>query len=303
MATVLQLKKDIVLNKDLTAILSVIQDIAVSQFHSLDKKKQRFDKLLGAFGGFFSLLDLFKIDHPLVRSKSEKVAIIMICSDEGFMGGLNNKVINAAFKERANKEAELIVIGQRGADALKGMGEECVVFPGVDLDSRLKQTQVIRDHIMKGIKEKRFGGCVLSHAIAHSFSVQKIEVETLIPCSQLCKEENVPPSDTSETEENVKGIKALLAEHSGIILESSLDDILEYLVGSYLVEKLFLTFEESKLSEFGARANHLEGSCQHLKDEGKKIRLEYLKLAHAIVDRSMAESFSSQILKKKNKKQ
>lgn len=307
MATALQLKKDIQLNTDLTSVLGVIEDIAVSQFHSLDKKKQRFKVLLEAFEEFFSMVNFYRLEHPLVSSQNENMAIVMISSDEGFMGGLNNKVINAALAQRAHRKAELLIVGTKGAGTLKGLGEKCVAFPGVDLSNRYQQAEHIKDHIMKGVKENRFGHCILSYAKPISFSVQRIEVETLLPCSRIYSEEvpdkKADKKGTQKEQERPGGLKGFLAGHDDrVLLESSLEGILEYLVGSYIVEKLFLVFEENKLSEFGARANHLEGSCQYLKDEGKKIKLEYLKLAHAIVDQGMRETFASQILKKRKAK-
>lgn len=302
MPTALQLKKDIQLNTDLISLLSVIEDIAVAQFHTLDKKKQRFKKLLGAFEEFFSIINFYQLDHPLVKPQNENMAIIMITSDEGFMGGLNNKVINAALVERGKRKAELLIVGSRGGDYLKGLGEKYTSFPGIDLAQRYQQAEQIRDYIMQGVKEDRFGHCILSFARAVSFSVQKIEVEKILPCASIHKEEAAVKKSVQTESKGLRGLKGLLSEHEGILIESSLPELLEYLAGSYIVEKLFLVFEENKLAEFGARANHLEGSCQHLKEEGKKIKLEYLKLAHAMVDRSMRETFSSQILKKKKGK-
>lgn len=302
MPTAIQLKKDIQLNSDLTSILGVIEDIAVSQFHSLDKKKQSLHKLLDAFKGFFSMVNFYKLEHPLVRPQNKNMAILMISSDEGFMGGLNSKVINAALDKREARNAELLIIGTRGAEHLKGLREECVFFPGVDLSKRYELAEKIRDHIMKGVKENRFGRCILSYSRAISFSLQEIVVETLLPCSGIVSPHPDPLPKGEREEIPTKGFKALLAEHEGILIESSLEGLLEYLIGLYIVEKLFLVFEEARLSEYGARANHLEGSCQHLKREGRKIRLQYLKAAHSMVDRSMRETFASQIIKKKRGK-
>lgn len=302
MATALQLKKDIQLNADLTSVLGVMQDIAVSQFHSLDKKKQRFKVIMEAFEGFFSMINLFGLKHPLIESQNENMAIIMISSDEGFMGGLNNKIINAALAHRKNRKAELFIVGTRGAGNLKSLGEKCVAFPGVDMSNRYQHAEHIKDHIMKGVKENRFGHCILSYARPISFSVQKIEVETLLPCSRIYSKD-VPDKKAAPGEpERPAGQNGSPAVRESIILESSLEGILEYLVGTYIVERLFLVFEENKLSEFGARANHLEGSCQYLKAQGKKIKVEYLKRVHAKVDQGMRETFASQILKKKIEK-
>jgi ATP synthase F1 gamma subunit len=302
MATALQLKKDIQLNLDLTSVLGVMQDIAVSQFHSLDKKKQRFKKIMEAFKEFFSMINLSGQKHPLIESQNENMAIIMISSDEGFMGGLNNKVINAALAYRKNRKAEMFMVGSRGADSLKSLGEKCVAFPGVDMSNRYQLAENIKDHIMKGVKENRFGHCILSYAKPISFSVQKIEVEILLPSSRIYSKDVTDKESKRSEPESPAGQTGPPAPRESFILESPLEGILEYLAGTYIVERLFLVFEENKLSEYGARANHLEGSCQYLKTQGKKIKLDYIKRVHAKVDQGMRETFASQILKKKNEK-
>lgn len=302
MPTALQLKKDIQLNADLTSVLGVMEEIAASQFYSLDKKKQRFKVIMEVFAGFFSMINLSGLKHPLIESQNENMAIVMISSNEGFMGGLNNKVIHAALAQRAQRKAELLIVGTKGADSLKGLGEKCVAFPGVDLSNRYQQAEQIKDYIMKGVKENRFGHCILSYARPISFSVQKIEVETLLPCSRIYSKDVPDKKGAQGEQERPGGLRGFATFGEGILLESSLEGLLEYLIGSYIVEKLFLVFEENKLSEFGARANHLEGSCQYLKAQGKKIKLDYIKRVHAKVDQGMRETFASQILKKKNEK-
>lgn len=302
MATAHQLKKDIQLNADLTVVLGVMEDIAASQFYALDKKKQRFKVIMEAFQGFFSMINHFGLKHPLIESQNENMAIVMISSNEGFMGGLNNKVINAALAQRGQRKAELLIVGTKGADSLKSLGEKFVAFPGGDLTHRYEHAAQIKDHIMKGVKENRFGHCIVSYAKPISFSVQKIETETLLPCSRISGKEAPDNKSAPGGQEGPAGQKGASAPRDNLILESPLEGILEYLLGKYIVERLCLILEENKLSEFGARANHLEGSCQHLKAQGKKIKLEYLKRVHAKVDQGMRETFASQILKKKNEK-
>ena len=155
---------------------------------------------------------------------------------------------------------------------------------------------------MKGVKEHRFGNCILAYARAISFSVQHIEVETLLPCARIYSKDVPAKKDGSGEPGRPAEEKGAPAGPDSLILESPLAGMLEYLVGTYIVERLFLAFEENKLAEFGARANHLENSCQYLRTQGKKIKLEYIKRVHAKVDQGMRETFASQILKKNNEK-
>jgi F0F1-type ATP synthase gamma subunit len=81
-----------------------------------------------------------------------------------------------------------------------------------------------------------------------------------------------------------------------IILESYLGDIIEYLVYIWIGQKFYEVFGLSRLAEFAARFVHLEGSHQRLKDMDAKVRLEYFRVRHELIDRNMRELFAARLL-------
>jgi len=102
-----KLKKELELNTELTQLLDILKGIAASQFRQLEKRKERFAKFMDAFEGFFQMIDFSVVEHPFAKG-GEKLGIIMITSDEGFMGGLNTKVINTALGYSGAENAELL---------------------------------------------------------------------------------------------------------------------------------------------------------------------------------------------------
>ena len=94
MKTVKQLSEELEMNGDLTDLMDVLKGIAATEFWILQKKKKRFEEFILAFEGFFRFVDFIDVQHPFVQEQG-KLAIIMITSDEGFMGGLNTRVITA----------------------------------------------------------------------------------------------------------------------------------------------------------------------------------------------------------------
>ncbi|MCK5081338.1 MAG: hypothetical protein KAR31_00395, partial [Candidatus Omnitrophica bacterium] len=78
-----------------------------------------------------------------------------------------------------------------------------------------------------------------------------------------------------------------------------IDDMVEYLVETWVVQKLFEVFEDSKLAEFSARTVHLEESYQILLGQGKGIRYQYFRGRHELVDAGMRDIYSAQIVRKK----
>ncbi|MCX5713321.1 MAG: hypothetical protein NT033_00590, partial [Candidatus Omnitrophica bacterium] len=79
-------------------------------------------------------------------------------------------------------------------------------------------------------------------------------------------------------------------------VESSFDDIAEYLASLWLEHLLYDIFEESKLSEFAARAVHLEGSYQELEHMNLDLKFKYFRARHELIDKNMRETFASNIL-------
>jgi ATP synthase F1 gamma subunit len=258
----------------------VLKNIAASQFRQLEKKKERFVTFADAFEGFFHMIDFSSVKHPFAQGEG-KLAIIIITSDEGFMGGLNTRVINMALDYPGAEAAELIVIGGRGAAYLKGMGLNFVEFPGIGSEGGYEAALSLRNFIMKEGLAGRFSRLMLFYPRPLSFTVQKVEALSILPCSELFK----------------KREKVVFGE--GIILESSLDNIIEYLVATWITEKLFEVFEDSKLSEFAARTVHLEESHQVLLQRDKAIRFQYFRSHHELVDRGMRQTFSAQVIRKK----
>jgi hypothetical protein len=84
-----------------------------------------------------------------------------------------------------------------------------------------------------------------------------------------------------------------------VTVESSFEDMVEYLAGVWVASKLYEVFEDSKLAEYAARAMHLEDSAQKLGQEHKKLKHQCFRAAHELVDKSMRESFSSRKKKRK----
>lgn len=283
MQTAQKLKKELELNTELTELLDVLKGVASSEFRILERKKERFAKFLEAFEGFFQMIDFNFVEHPFAQSKTGKLGIIMVTSDEGFMGGLNTRVINAALGYAGAENAELIMIGERGAAYLRGLGRTFTQLPGIVRDERYEAALQLKDFIMKEGLTGKFSRLILAYPKPVSFTVQQVEVLTILPCSELLKKH-----------------EKIMEKGEDIIIESPISGMIEYLLEAWIIEKLFEVFEDSKLSEFSARTVHLEESHQVLLQRGNAIRFQYFRSHHEAVDKGMRETFSAQLIRKKD---
>lgn len=280
-----EIKEDILFNSEFMDLLEVMKNIAIAQFRSLHKKKNRFIRFSKLLNGFFQMRDIRTTPHRLMNSKTEKRAIISITSDEGFMGGLNFQVVNAAILREGGKPAEFIVVGESGARYLRDIGKGFTAFKGAaDAEARNTIAAELKNYIMQGVNEERFGRVSVYYPNPVSFMIQNVEVVELLPLTAFFLPETPPGYDQP------------------VIMESPAEGIIEYLAEEFIEQKLIELLEDSKLSEFAARSAHLERSGQELIEKQKQLKAQYFRAYHEIIDKNTRELFSSQIIIKRKAK-
>jgi ATP synthase F1 gamma subunit len=274
-----ELKEDLKFNFELMDLLEIMKNVAIFQYRSLLKKRERFLRLSGLLNGFFKMLDVNKTPHRFINPKIDKPALIMITSNEGFMGDLNFQVVDSAISRAGSGAAEFVVIGESGERYLKDTGNKFTALKSAaDAEGRCVLAKELKEHITKGIREERFGRVIIFYPKPVSFLLQKVEAVELFPLTAFFSEESQVEMDPS------------------LILESPEEGIIEYLAEAFIEHKLAELFEDSKLSEFAARAVHLEKSGQELVDKRKQLRRQYLHALHELIDKNTRELFSSQII-------
>ncbi len=296
MALLSQLRRDLRFNTEFLQLIVTLKNIAASQYHTLEREKERFSDFMDQFAGFFRLVDKVQVDAPLVSVATDVIGIVLVTSDSGFMGGLNAGVIEAGYDVQGTlplDKVSFIVIGERGVAKLAEKGREFKAFPGINQETRFEQALEIRDYIVNEVKAKRIGKVVVVHPRALSFTQQTVDTVPILPCGELF-EKGADSEITRRT-----GVMKQIADARKVTVESSYPDMVEYLAGMWVASKLYEVFEDSKLAEFAARAMHLEDSSQKLTEELKKLKHQCFRAAHELVDKSMRESFSSRKKKKK----
>ncbi len=297
MALLSQLRRDLRFNAEFLQLIQTLKNIAASQYHTLEREKERFADFMAQFAGFFRVVDMVHVEAPLVNVVTDVVGIVLVTSDSGFMGGLNAGVIAGGYDVQGELPADkvkFIVIGDRGASKLSESGREFKAFPGIFQETRYEQAMEIRDYIVKEVMEKRIGKVVVVHPRPLSFTQQTIDTFNILPCGELFNK-------SAESEITLHSSRAMtfIADARKVTVESAFPDMVEYLASVWVASKLFEVFEDSKLSEYAARAMHLEDSVQKLEKEHKKLKHQCFRAAHELVDKSMRESFSSRKKKKK----
>lgn len=277
-----ELKENLKFNIELMDLLEVMKNVAVFQYRSLLKKKERFLRLAELFGGFLNLLNVSNVTHKFIKPQTGKEAFVMITSEEGFIGDLNFQVVDAAVERAGGAAAEFFVIGESGKRYLKDLGHSFKAFKGApDTKERFSLAKEIKEDLVRGVLEDRFSRVVVYYPYPVSFLFQKVESIDLFPLTSL-----FPHKGRTEVDRDP-------------LMESSADGIIEYLAEAIVEQKLTELLEDSKLAEYAARAVHLEKSGQELVEKQKQLKGQYQHALHELIDKNTRELFSSQIIIKR----
>ncbi len=287
-----QLREELTFNHEMVDLVDTLKNIAAAQFHQMLKEKVRFEQFMNSFSEFFRVVNLHEVSNPLVTPASDIKGVLIITSDSGFMGGLNQLVVRAAFEALGDHPEEktlFILAGEKGKGLLDNRGCSYKFFDGINQETIYEQASEIKDYVVKEMLEGRMGSFMVAYPVALSFSAQTIKTTDILPCAYLFKDTEDNSDDVST---RTKGQK-FLAEIRKVIVESSFSDIAEYLAGVWTVSKLYEVFEDSKMAEFSARAMHLEGSLHKLEEREKKYKHMFFKASHEKIDKGMRDSFSA----------
>jgi ATP synthase F1 gamma subunit len=278
MKTLSVVKKDLDFNRGLSSLIDVLKNIAVAQYRTLEQKIKSFEKFGQEVESFFDFIDLAQVDHPFVRPQNNSQAVVAVTSDSGLLGGLNMQVVSVAIAELEKIPGKLVVIGERGKMYAQESKIPFTAFPGIKDEERFGQAIQLRDYLVAKALEGSFHHLKIVYPRPISFTVQRIEKLSVLPFSLASQE---------------KGLVKAIPE---FISESSFADVAEYLLYLWLGQKIYEIFGLSRLAEFSARYVHLEESLQKLKEMDTKLRLEYFRVRHELIDRSMRELFSARLL-------
>jgi len=287
-----KLKRELQFNKETGEMINVLKGVASSEFYRLQKERRKLDEFADYLKDFFQMIDITGFHHPFVEESQLPGAIIFITSDAGFLGKLNISVVRAGLEQYSGNE-RLIVVGHQGIRYLTGETEgKYIEFPGISDDVKYEEAQNLGDYIFKGFLNKEFGRTSVIYPHFVSFTVWRVQVYQLLPCRFLFPEPGP---------ESVQALRRheLESEEERLVIEPSLDRIIEYLVKIRLNYIFYNIFWESKLSEWSARVMHLEGSHSKITEMHKDLHLQYFRALHAISDKNIREIYAGGLELKK----
>lgn len=268
----IQQEKDFAAN--MSQLMEIMKGLALASYVKLKKEKEkRFERFIESFDGFFHIVDLTKAKSPFIQTESDVAGIVLVTSEESFMSGLNGKVVKMGLELGEDKKCEYMVTGKKGSSRLKMEGKNFLTFPALRGKNNYSVAVQIKDHIAARVKEKKMGSVIGIFADPVSFSSQQAKVVHFLPAHEVYPKElnkDVDPNDK-------------------IYQEAKIDELMDYLVEIWITNKLYMMFQDNRMSEFASQAMQLEGSLQNLGDLNRKLRVQYVKKRGELIDASLRE--------------
>jgi len=273
-----ELKEDLEVSKGLGDIIDVLKTAALIQLRAFQKREKPDQEYLKEINEQISLIRTKGAHHPyFFDRKGLPSLIVIVTSDEGFLGELNTLLINAGLDLRKDPADEIVVLGERGTRYLEDMDEVFSSFPGISDGVNYKEVRGVRDYLLSGY-HKKFSKVLVLYPQFVSLTVQSVTTYQLFPYPLA------------------QGHKAKSTVLEGMSVEPTLPRALEMLMQLWAGFMLLDLFWSAKQSEFAARIMHLEQSTQELGSLKRKLALEYFGQVHAIKDKVIREISSTKVM-------
>lgn len=281
---VLKLKNRLKSEMQIMKTLAVLKQIAFSEFHFLDKQRKELSKYLKALETFFYFYSRWGFKESVFVSAPSKVSgILVVTSDEGFLGSLNAALIEKTIElYRGSEEAEVVVLGRRGAKKLADAGVPIREFPGLSFPLEYSAVLPVKAHLVGQFLKGQMGNLRVVYTRCHSFSRQTVEVEQLLPFDLLRLDAEA--AGAAQEQEKAGGY---------IILEPAARPIIDYTIALWFGRRLYEVFWQSKLSELASRTIELTERHDMLSRRSVKTRLRYFRACHEVIDSGIREVFAS----------
>lgn len=228
--------------------------------------------------------------HPYLTSHENGIDIaIVISTDKGLCGGLNQNLYKAALKwQKDHPGSKFILIGRKAVAFAKAYGLP-VHAQFTDLPDSIQNVDTIpvTSLVAKAFLNQNFKTVSVVYMDFISTLVQKVRVSQLLPLSQ-------------EISETLSGETVTSDEASEYLFEPSPEAILDDLLNYYLENSIYQSFLEAKASEHSARMVAMKNASENAGELVEELKLQFNKSRQAAITAELLD-ITTAILAQKQK--
>jgi len=280
MIPVARLKKNLDFNRNLGEIIEVMKVAATLQFNALRTSQEPFVRFRAGLEEAFAVAAAAPSagrSRFLWGKEDMPGAIVLISSDEGFLGELSALLVNRLLSVY-RKGDQVIVVGEQGANYLRDLDIPFEAYPSFTDKLEFNLIQGLRDRAFALFNEGKAGKVTVIGSQFVNISLQQVESAVFLPLGQILP---MPAPWKSGHE---------------AIIEPDLDAVFVEWVRLWMLSRLYQMCWSSRLAECAARIMHLEGSGKELGRMNQQLRLEYFKYLHGLSDKTIREIVAARLM-------
>ncbi len=276
-----KVKREFIEVRDLVELVQVLKDIADMKFHDLFAKRGGFQRFGESFAEFFRLLQTVEVAHPLVSNNHPDVCIVVVTTEEGFIGDLNNKVVVRAMELREEYPgARFVTVGRKGVMKLEMMGVKSEkIFEEIAEKGMYEVSVQLKDYLVDQVLNGHFGKVLVVYPWPRDLQTIRARVVKLLPADFIFQQE-------TQTVE----------KFSKVIEESDPLEIIGYLAGLWTSSKIYELMLDTSIAAVAAQSQQLDTSLLNVKKEAGNVKLKWRKARKGDIDKSLRETFSSRLM-------
>ncbi len=226
--------------------------------------------------------------HPLASKREiKKSALVVITSDKGLAGALNNGVLKAAAEAVAGKDVVIYAYGKKGYEYFNRRGFEVQRYVENKRDDvPVSLMEEFAAELSAGFAAGEFDEVIAVYSNFKSTFEQSPTKRTLLPLSveavsELVADINPAKGKWSDT--------VSLEAPTTYTVESDGGDILSVLVPRLVAASLYHMLLESKASEHSARMVAMKSASDKSKEVARDLTRVYNKIRQAAITREVSE--------------
>lgn len=237
--------------------------------------------------------------HPLLqeRKRVENIALILITSNRGLCGGFNLQLAQKAIEmlkkyEKENVSIDIITLGSRGRDIIRGMGYEVSAdFEKQDLTLNIGSISPVSHLAINDFVNKKYDKVFLAFTDFVSAIKQSPRVKQLLPIIQE-KDRGLGSVEGEHIENNSFAFEYLF--------EPNPEDVLNEMMPRLIETQIFQAVLESEASEHSARMMSMKNAKEAAGEMIDELTLTFNRARQAGITQEISEiSSAAQALNKK----
>ncbi len=255
--------------------------------------------------------------HALLEERGavKKIGLILITSNRGLTGSFNTNIIEMArqyilhHKERVNVEADLVIMGRKGREAMQKRGHTMIAeFTKLDVNERVEEirplARLVIDEYLKGTYDR----IVIAYTDFVSSLVQKPRIKQLLPLisddpylgsvgrrMQTHSQRTRTQDEEMSERMNASLMRMDAVEEDGYLFEPSPQTVLEGLLPRIVEMQLYQAILESNASEHSSRMFAMRNATDAAGEMIDELTLLYNHDRQAGITREIAEISAGRI--------